>query len=173
MKISPCFALLALILSGCVFKGATPKLVPSEPKEPTAYEWPEAALNAQHADGTFVAAITEMQEDWQYDDPCGILATALNRCVATITYRVKLENGTANRYVYAFAHPYAEFGLHVGERAVYLWHRLPVYKYAKCKAQQAMTSAYCDYDILDTFESDYDVLPVADSARVADLRGTK
>src|SRR2546429_145746 len=159
---------------GCVFNSPTPKLVPMDPREPTAFEWStEAAQNAQHADGTFVATITEIQEDWTYDDPCGILSTALHHCEGTISYRVTLNDGTTKQYVYAFVHPYGEFGLHVGERAVYLWHRMPVYKYGKCRQQQAVSSAYCDYDILDTFQSDFDVLPVADSTRVASLRQSR
>ncbi|SRR6266550_178259 len=163
-----CVMLLLLAACGAI-KGPAPRLVPMEPREPVSYEWVEAGQNVVQADGTMVASIAKIEEDWLYDDPCGILASALHKCEGTITYRVTLKNATDERYVYAFVHPYSDFGLHVGERAVYLWHRQPVRKYQKCKAQQAVTSAYCDYDILDTFQSDYDVLPVSDSARVDSL----
>jgi len=131
-------------------------------------------LNTQKADGTTVAVITKIDEDWQYDDPCGILATALHRCEGTVTYRVTLQDWqTHTHYVWAFVSPYGDFGLHVGERAVFLWHKTVAYQYNKCRSQQAVSSAYCSYDLLNAFQSDYDVLPIADSAKVDSIRSQK
>ncbi len=144
-------SLVLLGLAGCVFQTPTPHLVPQEPREPTALEWPDAAKNAAQADGTFVGTITEMKDDWTYDDPCGLLATALKRCEGTVTYRVKLADGQTTHYVWAFVSPYGDFGLHVNERGLFLWHKTVAYRYLDCRATQAMSSAYCSYDLLNAF----------------------
>lgn len=162
------FLLLGWAL-GCI-NSPTPTLVPMPPREPTALEWPAAAENAQQADGVFVAKIVEMKPDWTYDDPCGLVAIALKKCDGTVAYRVKLANGERSHYVWAFTPAYGVFGLYVGEEATYLWHRTVAYKYSKCRQQQAVAASYCDYDLLDAFQSDFDVLPIADSAVVANLR---
>jgi hypothetical protein len=162
----------ALALVGCI-PSPTPKLVPSEPREPALVEWPAVALNAQQADGVLVGQVAEMQEDWTYDDPCRLLTILTHGCDGTVTYRVKLSNWQTDHYVWAFTPAYGVFGLHVGEKATYLWHHIVAYQFQKCSEQQAMSSAACPYDVLDAFQSDYDVLPVADSAVVDSIRARR
>lgn len=165
-------ALSLLSLAAC-FVGPTPQLIPMPPHEPTALEWKAAAENVARADGILVGSIAEIVADWQYDDPCGAFAAALHKCDGTVTYRVKLENAQTHHYVWAFTPSTGAFGLFEGEQAIFLWHKTVAYRFATCKSQQALTSAYCNYDVLDAFQSDFDVLPAADSARVAAIRQTR
>jgi len=120
------------------------------------------------ADGIAVATITKLDEDWLYDDPCGIIMSATHQCNGTVTYRVHLM--PIDKDIWAFTPIYGDFGLFPGERAVFIWDKVYTYEYGICRAKQGMTSTYCPEDQLPALTSDLDVLPVADSARVDSLR---
>src|SRR5690242_11118157 len=166
------WGVVGLLVVGACVKSPSPELVPMvEPKEPTAVEWQgPAKLSVQSADGSLVGEIKEMSEYWLYDDPCGLIMILRHGCDGTSTYQIKIANDSTNHWVYAFTPSYGTFGLHVGLKAVYLWHGIVAYRYQECRDRQAMTSAYCNYDRVDAFQSDFDVLPVADSAKVDSLR---
>jgi len=160
----------SVFLTGCI-QSPTAKLVPMEPQEPDSIAWAgPATLNAQKADGTLVGGIVEMEEYWAYDDPCGLIMILRHGCDGTVTFQLKLANDSTDRIVYAFTPAYGTFGLYKGQRGVYLWHKIPVQRLQECKQRQAINGSYCNYDIVDAFQSDFDVLPLADSARVAAIR---
>ena len=163
---------LFAFFAGCI-PSPTPKLVPIPPQEPDSAGWIEAAKRIQEADGLMVAKITELSEDWQYDDPCGIVAIALHRCEGTVTYKLHIENAADDHWLWTFALAYGTFGLFKGEEAVFIWRQLPIKKLKECKEYAAMSSAYCGYDILDVLTSNLDVLPVVDSLKVDSLRHVK
>lgn len=146
-----------------------PNLVPVPPQEPTEIQW-TAVLPERiaQADGVAVATIAKMEADWTYDDPCGILTIIMHGCIGTVTYRVHLQ--PVDKYVWVFTPAYGSFGLFEGERAVFVWHKIAAYRYKQCKEQQGMTSADCMADVIPALTDDLDVLPLADSARVATLR---
>ena len=158
-------ALALLIVLGACINSPTAKLVPMEPVEPTTAQWPAAALSIQHADGLLIGYIEEMEEYWAYDDPCGLIMILRHGCDGTVTYQIHLVNATDDHWVYAFTPAYGTFGLYRGEKAVFLWHKSVVYRYQECKEHQGM-GGYCNYDIVDAFQSDFDVLPVVDSTKV-------
>jgi len=158
------------LLAGCI-NSPTAKLVPMPPQEPDSIAWAgPAKQNAERAKGMLVGRIKEMEEYWLYDDPCGLIMILRHGCDGTVTYQLKLANDSTERIVYAFTPAYGTFSLFKGEDAVYLWHRVVAFKYQKCREQQGMNGSWCDYDIVDAFQSDFDVLPIADSARVAAIR---
>ena len=146
-----------------------PELVPVPPQEPTDIQWAKVLPDRiAKADGVSVATIAKMEADWTYDDPCGIIAQIAHRCDGTVTYRLRLEPGS--QYVWAFTPAYGSFGLFEGERAIFIWRKVAAYRYKSCREQQGLTRAACMADVIPALTDDLDVLPLADSSRVATLR---
>lgn len=158
-------ALALLVLIGACINSPTAKLVPMEPVEPNTVEWPAATLNIQHADGLLVGRIEKMKEYWEYDDPCGLIMILRHGCDGTVTFQIHLVNDLQDRWVYAFTPAYGTFGLYVGEKAIFLWHRVVAYRYQECHEHQGM-GGFCTYDLVDAFQSNFDVLPIVDSVKV-------
>jgi len=143
-----------------------PSLRPIDPVEPTELQWARVmpALIAQ-ADGVTVATITKIEEDWTYDRHCGLIAAILHQCDAPTTEKITLDG---NRNLWTWTQ--GDFGLHVGERAVFVWTYVWATETFQCEERAGMTSQTCPTDKLPALTSDLDVLPVADSARVDSLR---
>lgn len=163
LRILAALGLLGML--ACI-NSPTPKLVPMPPKEPTAEQWPAVEQRVARADGVYVGTIAKIDEDWLYDDICGVVAIAMHKCDGTVTYRLTIA--PQDTYLWAFVPAYGTFGLFVGESAVWVWRRDVAYRYQECR-QHAGMSGYCGYDILPMLTSDLDVLPAADSARVDSL----
>lgn len=160
--------LLLLLCMGCV-NGPTPKLVPLVPQEPTPIQWDSVMPHLlATADGVIVGTITKIESDWLYDDPCRLIAALLKRCDGTVTYRLHIENDLTDQWLWAFTPSTGTFGLFRGERAVFVWSKYFAWRFGEC-AQHSGLTAYCAGDWLPSLTEDLDVLPVADSARVAAL----
>jgi len=159
-------AALVLVLTACI-ASPRPTLAPQPAREPTAAEW-AAVLPGRiaAANGYIVGRIASLDEDWQYDDPCGILHIVAHLCDGTVTYRVRVDAAGASKLLWAFTPAYGAFGLYKGEAAVCVWTNRVVWRYQECR-QRAAIEGQCPYDAgVPTLTSDLDVLPVADSARV-------
>ena len=160
-----------LLVASCVscINGPAPKLVPVPPQEPTELAWTnELPQRIAQADGVATATIAKLEEDWTYDDPCGLVAAIMRRCDGTVTYRLHLQ--PIDTYVWAFTPANGTFGLFEGEQAVFIWRKVVAYRYKQCREQAGMTTAMCPVDVIPALTSDLDVLPVADSVRVDSLR---
>jgi len=158
--------IILIVLAACI-NGPTPKLVPIPPQSESEIVWShELPERISHADGFIVGKIVTLEEDWAYDDPCGLISIAMKHCDGTVTYRLKVENDLRDKWLWTFTPANGTFGLHEGEQAIFIWSNVVAYKYQKCREQQGMTSGFCDYDILPALTSDLDVLPLADSTRV-------
>ena len=112
-----------------------------------------------------VGTVRHVTEWWEFDSHCGLFAQAQNACTGTQAYRIDLVDGS--RFFAFVPHgqwlPFAE-----GDTALFILQRRVVFRLQKCNEQQgAAGSAYCDYYLEDVLVSNYDLLPPADSARVA------
>lgn len=159
----------AVFWTACI-NSPMPRLVPMLPQEPDSLGWVAAAERIAQADGYITGRIIKLEEDWTYDDPCGLITIVRHGCDGTVTYKLHVENAERDKWLWAFTPAYGMFGLFVGERAVFVWRRTLAYRYQECKQHQGM-SGYCGYDMLDALTGDLDVLPPTDSARVAALFG--
>jgi len=143
------------------------------PQEPDSIGWLMAADRIAQADGVIVGEIHTLEEDWQYDDPCGMVKIALHQCDGTVTYRLHVVNPERDKWLWTFVLAYGTFGLYVGESAVFVYRQMVIDRLQECRERAGMYSASCSYDLLDVLTSDLDVLPVADSARVNSLFNRK
>ena len=159
-----------LLLISCL-PDPTPELVPVPPQEPTALQWARVMPERiTQADGTSVATIDKLEQDWLYDDICGIVQKMVHRCEGTVTYRLHLM--PIDKTLWTFTSPNGRFGLYVGERAVFVWRKVVAFEYKKCREQEGMTSTTCPADVVPALTDDLDVLPVSDSARVDSIRAS-
>ena|SRR5204862_620132 len=156
---------LLVLIAACI-PSPTPKLVPIPPQEPDSIGWHLAQERIAQADGVLVGKIVKLEEDWDYDNACGLLAIIMHRCDGTTTYRLLVRNEFEDKWLWTWAKSYGTFGLFTDESAVFIWSKVYAYKYKTCREQQAITSNYCVGDYLPTLTNDLDVLPVADSAKV-------
>ena len=159
-----------LLLTSCIPDPA-PELIPVPPQEPTPIQWarlmPERIAQA---DGVMVGTIDKLEQDWTYDDICGIVQKMVHRCEGTVTYRLHIQ--PADKYLWTFTSPNGSFGLFIGERAVFIWRKTVAFQYQKCRQQQGMSSSTCPADVIPALTDDLDVLPVSDSARVDSIRAS-
>lgn len=168
MNINRWFVVSFLILSACI-PSPKPQLVPLDPVEPSAIQWQtEMPSLLAKADGVIVGKITSLEEDWVYDDPCGLIMILRKACDGTATFKVHIENTVHDKWLWAFTPTYGSFGLFVGEQAVFIWNTVVAYRYFECRARQGM-GGYCNYDMLPALTSDLNVLPLVDSSRVDSL----
>jgi len=161
-------SLLALALAACL-PSVGPSLRPIDPVEPSPLQWERVMPRlVADADGVTVATITKIEDDWTYDAHCGIISQVMHRCGDLST----TEKLTLNTGQQLWTWTYGDFGLHKGERALFVWHYVLAARIFECQEHGAMTSQGCMSDRLPSLTEDLDVLPVADSARVAELRRT-
>jgi hypothetical protein len=117
------------------------------------------------ADGVTVSTIVKLEQDWTYDSHCGIIAAIMHRCDSPATYQLTLANG-----LHLWTWTQGDFGLHVGEQAVFVWSYRAVTRQFECEERGAMTSQGCQTDRLPTLTDNLDVLPAGDFARAAALK---
>src|SRR6266700_2221860 len=107
------------VIIGCIHQPSA-KLVPEAPREPTPRAWdlvlPERIAAA---DGVTVGWISKLEEDWQYDDPCGMIQIGMRSCDGTTTFNFRVE--PAGKWLWAFAPNYGTMPLFVGDSAVFIW----------------------------------------------------
>jgi len=182
---------LALV-AGCI-KSPTPTLVPIPAQEPqmrtqvskpypcrragvdyeacadTTHtdEWKIATERIKSADGIILGTIAKLDEDWTYDDPCGLVTILMKNCNGTVTYSLKVKSDSSEQWLWTFVLAYGTFGLWRGQPAIFVWHDLYIPRLFECKQRLAGgAGGMCAVDKLQTLTSDLDVLPLADSTRV-------
>jgi hypothetical protein len=127
------------------------------------------ALAVNDADGYLLGTVEKAEADWTYDDPCGIIRTAMGRCDGTNAYKLTIRSETYPKRLYVFVPGRDTLPLTVGTRAVFLWKWTYAYRYQECRAHQAMSAASCPTDQLPAVLSRDAVAAPQDSALVADL----
>ena len=157
---------VALVLLAACIPSIGPSLRPIEPVEPTDLQWARVLPQMiAAADGVTVSTIVRLEPDWTYDSHCGIIAAILHRCDSPATYKLTLANG-----LQLWTWTQGDFGLHVGEQAVFVWTYQYVTRRFECEERGGMTSQACLSDRLATVTDDLDVLPAEDFARVAAMK---
>ncbi len=174
---------LAVLCIGCI-NAPSPKLTPMPPAEPKVHvhyllnghgdstlvdEWRTVAERIAQADGVTVGWIEKLETDAAYDDICGLVKVAMGRCDGTTTYSFRVA--PSGKWLWAFAPSYGYLPLYVGDSAVFIWKKMPAYRYRECNQRQGM-SGWCPQDLLPSVTDALDVLPIADSLRVMQLRRT-
>src|SRR6266850_8311022 len=122
------FALVLMIILGACINSPTPKLIPVFTQEPDSMGWIEATRRISEADGFIIGKITKLEEDWTYDDPCGLIMILRHGCDGTVTYKLHIENDLRDKWLWTFSPAYGTFGLFVGERAVFVWRKTLAYR---------------------------------------------
>lgn len=143
----------------------------------TSRPWPEtAALGAlvhvvNEADGYVVGTVEKAEQDWLYDNPCGLIGSAFGLCNdgRTHAYRLTIRNDGEPFWLYVFVPRGDSLAVPVGTQAVFLWQFYYAVRYAQCRAQAAMTLASCPTDRLPAVLSRDAVAAPGDSALVAFL----
>jgi hypothetical protein len=157
---------VALVLLAACIPTLGPSLRPIEPVEPTELQWARVLPPMiAAADGVTVSTIVKLEQDWTYDSHCGIIAAIMHRCDSPATYQLTLSNGLR-----LWTWTQGDFGLHVGERATFVWTYQWVTRRFECEERSGMSSQGCLTDKLETITDDLDVLPAEDFARAASLK---
>jgi hypothetical protein len=131
---------LLLLLSGCLLN-----------------RWNDVHPQRQVSYGT----VTKIHREWKYEAPCGVLASIKHQCndyPSCCAYTVTLTDSTGHKtYFVAWWPSYAE-GLHPGETSLFVLHWLPMPHLLDCAGTQAMSSAFCGYEMGWAVTGDSDVV---------------
>src|SRR5690242_21311331 len=129
-----CLTLIALLGFSSCLPSAGPSRRPIEPVEPTVAEWSSSIPGiVAAADGVTVATITKIEDDWTYDAHCGIISQVMHRCGDLST----TEKLTLNTGQQLWTWTYGDFGLHKGERALFVWHYVLAARIFECQEHGA------------------------------------
>lgn len=107
----------------------------NEPEPPIPANWtfvPHGVM--RKADKVVTGTITKVEANWEYDDPCGVLANLLHKCDGTRAYDVMIKRDVGgDEYAMIFV-PHNDFvPLAPGLRATFLLTKLWVLPYQKCR----------------------------------------
>ncbi|HEV8510667.1 MAG TPA: hypothetical protein VGQ48_09500 [Gemmatimonadales bacterium] len=163
-----CAALL-LLLTACAGR-STVTSTEARPWPTTAHS--RALTDAvDEADGYVIGTVAEAEAQWLYDDICGWIANALNRCDGTNAYRLTIHSAQPfPRYLWVFVPRGDTLVLPVGTHAVFIWKQKWVRQLQVCEQRRRTgLPLVCDADRLPVVESLDAVAAPADSALVAQL----
>lgn len=141
--------------------------------------WPTTAATVElervvnESDGYVLGTVEKAEQDWAYDDPCGLIGSILGRCEGTHAYRLTIRNDGAPFWLYVFVPRGDSLALPVGTQAAFVWQFYYAVRYAQCRAQAAMTMASCPADRLPAVLSRDAVAAPSDSTLVAYLFAEK
>jgi hypothetical protein len=121
------------------------------------------------ADGYLLGTVERAEEDWTYDDPCGIIAAILGRCDGTHAYKLTIRSDDYPKKLWVFVPARDTLVLPVGTQAVFVWTWYYAHQYALCRARSAMYASSCPTDRLPAVLSLDAVAAPGDSALVAYL----
>jgi len=101
--------------------------------------------------------MTNVQRDWRYEPPCGIIASIMNRCsdVEAFTAELQLPDGTTVPLIFFRTGP----GPHprTGDSGTWELHREVVFPLLLCAQRGALTSTGCLAEVWWALESDDDM----------------
>lgn len=124
------------------------------------------------ADAVVPGVMTKAERDIRYEAPCGIFTVLVHGCDDTKAYDARIRDTGGREWVLVFfrlgpgPHPT------VGDSAVWIMHRAPVYPLLTCAQRRPLTSTGCLAELTLVLEADDDVLPLAQWPRVRGLLRT-
>lgn len=171
-------ALWVLFLAHNVLVSCAPnRIAPTiEPRPwPTTADITELERVVNEADGYMIGIVENAEQDWTYDDPCGFVDGVLGRCTdgRTDAYKLTIRDSGEPVQLYVFVPHGDTLVLPVGTQAVFIWQAYYAKRLQQCRAQRAMTLAYCPADQLPAVLSHDHVVAPGDSSLVASLFANK
>lgn len=159
--------MLALLATACA-RLPIAKAIPTRDWSATASH-PDLVAQVDSADGYVLGVVEKAEPDGTYDTPCGLLAGLLGQCDGTHAYRLTVRHEGGPSRLYVFVPAGDSLALPVGTRAVFIWRTYYAARLHQCRAQSAMTMAYCPADPLVAVLSRDAVVAPGDSLLVARL----
>src|SRR6266487_1495561 len=154
------YTLLFWLASGCALAHAVKDDAPLQPAHYAFVPLPPSdryRVEALHsANAVLQGSITKIEADWRYDDPCGVIATAMRRCNGTRAYQVTVATTRGDATFFVFV-PHNDYQpLTLGLSATFVLSKQWINALQRCHEVRALTSTACstlghlDYVLLTT-----------------------